>query len=357
MNNLTILKEYINTFIDPDDITARSFVENEGEQLIDKTNLNFEDTLEEVLNYMSNNTFISFAADRNSADTPNFQINPNPVKGEPRGFYSYKLSKKNVLSLSKDSSVSGTHNFTSRPYFHLFSVKDINKNIYSNVKKNSSSYRGNVSRDLKNVVFTTLIFCMKSIENDKRFLELEFDKDYRNQNEKKSEQFDYLVTTDDIEDLIRGIVIYTAREMVVVEKYYNNKFKRKLQDETVNVICNNLIKYFKSKPKSPVDKIGFIYDAIMLLSNVAVNFSNANKFRPDKDSSDYLHEGEFSSILLKSIGISSLDQKALFRFTGESDQAVFYDLTNVDYHGTYKNIFVDEYREDLHKNLERIENN
>ena len=78
MYNIKILKEYINTFIDPDDITARSFVENEGEQLIDKTNLSFEDTLEEVLNYMSNNTFISFAADRNSAETPNFQILPIP---------------------------------------------------------------------------------------------------------------------------------------------------------------------------------------------------------------------------------------------------------------------------------------
>ena len=302
---------------------------------------------------MSNNTFISFASTGNPSKKPKFEINPGYVTNEPRGIYAYKLIKNNILSLVKDRSISGTYNFTNRDHFHLFSVKDINKNIYANQRANASSYNGNVSRDLKNVVFTTLIFCIKSIENNKKLLEIEFDKDYRKNNEPKSEQFDYY---NDIEDLIGDVILYTAREMVVVEKHYNKKFKRKLQDETVNVICKNLIKHFKPKSKH-YDKISFIYDAIMVLSKVALRFSNVSveKYTPGRDFNNSFHDSEFSSMLLKSIGISSLDQKSYFKFVGEKDQAVFYDLKNVDYHGTYNNIFADEYRDVLLKNYDNIE--
>ena len=91
------------------------------EQLIDKTDLSLLDTIKDLVEYSSPETYISFV-NKYDDDIPRLSVNPKVSYNTPHGIYGYPLNSKNITRLVTKKSPTSATFAIERPYIHVYRI-------------------------------------------------------------------------------------------------------------------------------------------------------------------------------------------------------------------------------------------
>lgn len=124
-----LFKKYLRTISETTSYTQASAKELGGqrqheyapEQFIDKTDLSLLDTIKDLVEYSSPETYISFV-DKYDDDIPRLSVNPKVSYNTPHGIYGYPLNAKNIARLVTKKSPTSAHFAIHRPYIHVYRI-------------------------------------------------------------------------------------------------------------------------------------------------------------------------------------------------------------------------------------------
>jgi hypothetical protein len=394
--SIDLIKDYITEVskliaFDPNENQIERSKEFNQKELIDMTDLSTSESLTKVLNNVSDSTYIHYINTHEyknkKSRVPTLSISGFQSTGEPMGIYAYPFKKEDIKNLFRQFTSKDPKNriaFTGQPtglnrdYFILFKVKDSsNKLNVSNKKEGIINYVGNYEKDIKTIIHTFLIYVLQTLEESSSefnylinthhglFTEEYFEnEDYstlKNPNYSKNnlnkekiisnlkkvlnkniKTYFGLLTIHDIpEEFYRWIKKYLYYYVIAAKSIEHlkkenvtleNMSVRTLTDDASNILYHSLKKLTKNISihtdfSLENTRILKLYSMILILQQVRTDIT--------------LRQGsDFITILLNSIGIDSIEQvEGGLLHNAEQNQAVFTNLDNVEYIGTFNNIF------------------
>lgn len=125
----TLIKNYIRLLFETtrftqdmsDELSSERLSSMSDVQSADKTHMSAMETVQDILSYIDENTFISFV-DKYDEDIPRLGVSPKIEYKTPHGIYGYPLSKDNLRNMLLNRRPTEAKFATKRPYIHVYKI-------------------------------------------------------------------------------------------------------------------------------------------------------------------------------------------------------------------------------------------
>ena len=337
---------------DPKKFDQSMFNKVAKSQKIDKTDVDFEKFIEEVVGLLekNDNVFVSFV-DKYDEETPNLGVSPVISYNTPHGVYGYPLKKNNLHQFITTGMPTQADFATERKFMHVYTLDDARSIKIS--RDSITNYRSsNYVKDLKTIVRMFLQMFYAEAEANSRYYDTFVDYSITKPGKDKFVGDDHTIT--DIMMKIGVSMDKNFTNFLYAMKYFGYAQKRSsedgvdrgtgrrvISDELVNFIAKELDSLSVTNRnnyarRARTDDFYKIYFAAYYLSQTA----------------QLIRPGGVFTLLLSGVGIDSISDSegTSTLHAQEPSQAVAMDVggkNSYNLFGTYKNYFIEFEKKDV----------